>query len=294
VSDEPNSSLRRALDLLEALATDEALSEGGWGVKRLADHLRRDPSQVSRTLRTLADASYVDRDRESLRYRIGWQIFALASRSADRRLVTAARPIISRLAERDLGERIHLTVRMGTEALTILTEGPPHTIQSVAWAGRPVPAWNTASGRALLIDVERAELAQLFRDVPFVGGGPNAPRDVDELFSRILRARRQGHATVEEEFEAGLVAVSAPIRDFRGDVIAALNVSGPAFRLGGRLSEAGEIVRSASEELSLDLGWTGGHGTHSRPPAADSQALSDPARRDVAAGRVARPPAIVR
>jgi DNA-binding IclR family transcriptional regulator len=257
VADDPSSSLRRALDLLDALASDDAVAQGGWGVNRLAAHLGRDKSQVSRTLRVLADASYIERDTESLRYRIGWHVFALAARSADQRLLTAGAPILRRLVEHDLGERIHLTVLRGTEVLTILTEGPAHAVQSVAWAGRLVPAHNTSSGRSLLIDLERDELARLLAHVEFRVGGPNAPRDVDELYERILGARGAGYALVDEEFEPGLVAASAPVRGFRGDVVAALNASGPKFRLGGRLSFAGQAVKAAADELSAQLGWDG-------------------------------------
>lgn len=255
MADDPLGSLRRALDLLDALASDEAVAQGGWGVNRLAAHLGRDKSQISRTLHALADAGYIERDAETLRYRIGWHVFALAARSADRRLLSEAAPILRRLVDHDLGERIHLSVLKGPEVLTILTEGPPHAVQTVAWAGRLVPAHNTSSGRALLIDFERDDLERVFAGIAFGGGGPNAPRGLDELYERILVARRAGYAIVDEEFEPGLVAASAPVRGFRGDIVAALNVSGPKFRLGSRLPFAGQVVRAAADELSARLGW---------------------------------------
>lgn len=255
VVDSPSSSLRRALDLLDALASDEAVGQSGWGVNRLAAHLGRDKSQVSRTLRVLAEAGYIERDAESMRYRIGWHVFALAARAADQRLLAAGAPILRRLVDKDLGERIHLSVLQGTEVLTLLTQGPPHAVQTVAWAGRLVPAHNTSSGRSLLIDLERDELRRLFAGVEFQVGGPNAPRNVDELYDRIVVARRAGYAIVDEEFEPGLVAASAPVRGLRGEVVAALNVSGPKFRLGSRLSIAGEAIKAAANELSGQLGW---------------------------------------
>ncbi len=255
VTDDPSNSLRRALDLLDALASDGALAEGGWGVNRLAAQLGRDKSQVSRTLRVLADAGYIERDAASLRYRIGWHLFALAARAGDQRLLTAAAPILRRLAEHDLGERTHLTVLRGTEVLTILTQASHHSVQSIAWTGRLVPAHTTSSGRSLLIDLDRDELERVFADIRFGGGGPNAAHDVAQLHERILVARQLGFALVDEEFEAGLVAASAPIRGIRGDVVAALNVSGPKFRLGPRLPAAGLIVRAAADALSAELGW---------------------------------------
>lgn len=257
VADDPSSSLRRALDLLDAVASDDSVAEGGWGVNRLAAHLGREKSQVSRTLRVLAEAGYIERDPGSMRYRMGWHVFALASRTGDQRLLTAAMPILRRLAENDLGERIHLTVLRGTEVLTILTQASSHTVESVAWAGRLVPAFSTSSGRALVIDLDRRELGRLFADVDFRGGGPNAPRDVEELYERILVARLAGFAIIDEEFEEGLVAASAPVRGFRGEVVAALNVSGPKFRLGSRLSFAGLAIKAAADELSSELGWDG-------------------------------------
>lgn len=254
---EQPSSLRRALEILDALVSDDAVAKGGWGVNRLAAHLGRDKSQVSRTLRLFADAGYVERDTDSMTYRVSWHLFALAARAADQRLLAAAAPILRQLVEKDLGERIHLTVLQGHQVLTILTQSPPHVVQTVAWAGRLVPAHNTSSGRALLIDRERGELGRLFANAPFEPGGPNAPRDVDELYRRIIVARHAGYALVDEEFEPGLVAAAAPVRDYRGDVVAALNVSAPKFRLGRRLPLAGQAIKVAADDLSRQLGWEG-------------------------------------
>ena len=46
------------------------------------------------------------------------------------------------------------------------------------------------------------------------------------------------------------------MRDFRGRIVAALNVSGPKFRFGDRLKEAGAEAAEAAERLSALLGWT--------------------------------------
>ncbi|CAN5621004.1 IclR family transcriptional regulator [soil metagenome] len=270
---ESTSSLIRALDLLDALASDDAIADRGWGVKRLSEHQRRDQSQVSRTLRVLADAGYVERDQESMAYRLGWRVFALAARAGDQRLLAAGAPILRRLVETDIGERIHLSVLQGREVLTLLTESPPHTVQAMSWAGRLVTAYNTSSGRALLIDLERDGLERFFAGGEFVTRGPNTPRTVAELHERIIEARRAGYALVDEEFEPGLVAASAPVRDFRGLVVAALNVSAPKFRLGPRLVAAGETIRSAADELSTQLGWDGRHAASLESPGQGTQAF---------------------
>ncbi|MBW3579291.1 MAG: IclR family transcriptional regulator [Actinobacteria bacterium] len=250
------TSLKRAIALLVALSGDEQPVSGELGVTRLAEIIGEDKSQVSRSLRTLADEGFVDRDPDTLAYRLGWRLYCLAARAGDRRLLELAGPVLRRLVGQ-LGERSHLSVLDGTQVLTVLTESPPHAVQTAGWVGRPVPAHCTSAGRALLLDHDEASLSVLLADAGFERLGPRAPRDVRELYGRIVVARELGYAIVDEEFEPALVAAAAPVRDFRGRIVCALNVSGPKFRLGDGLADAGRILRTAAEEFSRDLGWDG-------------------------------------
>src|SRR5262249_4135862 len=84
-------------------------------------------------------------------------------------------------------------------------------------------------------------------------GGPNAPRTVEEGLARLHLARRRGYVIVNEEFEAGHVAVAAPVRDFAGRVTAALNISAPKFRLGRSLPAAAREVKTAADHLTHAL-----------------------------------------
>ncbi|MBW3606570.1 MAG: IclR family transcriptional regulator [Actinobacteria bacterium] len=256
MASERGTSLRRALSLLASLGADDAISAGGLGVTRLAELVHADKSQVSRTLRTLNETGFVERDADTLLYRLGWRMFLLAGRAGDRRLVDAAPPVLLHLVA-ELGERSHLSVLQGVDVLTVLTESPPHALQTVAWVGRTAPVHCTSSGRSLLMDAERTELEALLADYDFGGGGPNAPDGVAALHERITAARLSGYAVVDEELEPGVVAVSAPVRDAGGRVVAAVNVSAPKFRMGERLTQAGECVKQAAESLSRKLGWSG-------------------------------------
>ena len=83
--------------------------------------------------------------------------------------------------------------------------------------------------------------------------GPGTPRNLDDLVDRIALARARGYALADEEMEAGLVAAAAPVRDPSGRIVAALNVSGPKFRLGTRLDDAGAALVAAAADLSAAL-----------------------------------------
>ncbi len=246
--------LARDFALLERIADAEAIGEAGIGVSALADLARRDKSQVSRALARLAKAGLVERNAASRRYRLGPKVFALAARAADGRLLVAAAEPMRALA-RELGETVHLVALAGAEIVTLRTESP-HGYRATGWVGRRVPAHHTSAGRVLLGDATAAEIERRFATASFSRSGPRARiHDLAGLVDAVAAARAAGYAIVDEEFEAGVAGVSAPIRDFRGAVVAALNVSAPAERLRPHLVTAGERTRATAGVISGELGW---------------------------------------
>jgi IclR family KDG regulon transcriptional repressor len=253
------TNLRRELAILTVLGGEEAVEDGGLGVVRIADLIGREKSQVSRTLKVLAESGFVDRDTTTLQYRLGWRFFALAARAGEQRLLNVAPALLERLVE-NVGETAHLSVLQGVEVLTVLSKSPQHAVKADGWAGRTVPIYCTSSGRALLFDHDQEALFNLLSDVEFRELRPGTVRNVEELEESIALARERGYALVDQEFEFGLVGAAAPVRDFKGRLVAALNVSAPKFRLGRRLEGAGREVKRAADELSTLLGWSSGSG----------------------------------
>ena len=71
--------------------------------------------------------------------------------------------------------------------------------------------------------------------------------------------RERGWASVIEELELGLNAVSAPVFDANSKIVAALSVSGPAYRFGpDRFMEVAKQTVAAAEVISRRLGWVEG------------------------------------
>jgi DNA-binding IclR family transcriptional regulator len=234
------------------LGSDEALAAGGLGVVRIAQLVGQDKSQVSRALTALADAGLVDRDPRTRAYRLGWGLFALAARAGRPRLLAVAPGVLSELVA-TIGETAHLSVLQGDAVLTLLSHSSPAVVTARGWSGRTVPITCTSSGRALLLDRSAAELAPLFAAGRPAAGTASAPADADDLHRRIVTARERGYAIADEELEPGLFGVAAPVRDFSHQIVAAVNVSGPSFRLGPHAYTASEAVRRAAARLSEAL-----------------------------------------
>jgi DNA-binding IclR family transcriptional regulator len=247
-----STSLTRAIAILTALGSPDVNTGGGLGVVQIAHHIGREKSQVSRTLKTLAEAGLVLRDAHTMRYRLGWRLFTLAASAVDQNLLNLSPTVLRQLVAR-VHEGAHLSVFEGGEVLTLMSENPGRVIQAAGWVGRAAPMHCTSAGRALLFDYTDDEVRELIGGADLPPGGPNAPRDVEDLLDRLHHARPRGYVVVDEEFEPGLVAVAAPVRDFRGRVTAALNVSIPKFRINGSLPTIAREVKAAADHLSQAL-----------------------------------------
>ena len=90
------AAVGRALEVLTALG-DDAAARDGLGVVRLSEQVGADKSQLSRTLQTLDEHGFVQRDPDTLAYRLGWRVFALAVKVGETRLVAEAPSVLRQL-----------------------------------------------------------------------------------------------------------------------------------------------------------------------------------------------------
>lgn len=255
----PSVGLRRDLEILDVLARAEHAA-GGLGVSRIAELLGREKSQISRALKALEAEGMAERDPDSLKYRLGWRLYAFASRTTEARLAHVAAPYLRRLVA-GLNETTHLCVLRGSAVLTLLSVSPSHAFRGLGWEGVTVPVPMTSAGRVLISDWAPEALhswahAWLGDTAHATGDSERHVRTVGDLVREVAAIRLRGYAAVEEEFEEGVAGVSAPVRDFRGMIVAAINVSAPKGRLGPHLDEAGRHTLAVARELSAELGHT--------------------------------------
>lgn len=235
------------------------------GVMRLSESVGRDKSQVSRAMRALEANGLVERDVRTLEYRLGSEFFTLAAKAGPSRLLQVAPHHLHGLAQ-EIDETVHLCVLAGTGVLTVASAAASHAFRAEGWQGRTVPAHNTSAGRVLLLDADLAFIENRFSNAVFAAAGPKAKvHSTDDLWREIVAARARGYSVVDEEFEAGLIGASAPVRDHHRRIVAAINVSArstvsaggqqiPAGRSVARLHELGHACQATARQLSRSLG----------------------------------------
>jgi IclR family transcriptional regulator, acetate operon repressor len=252
------STAEKVAELLFAFDAETGDGVTDRSVSELARIVGRERSQVSRMLKSLRQARFVEQDPESRRYRLGWRVRVLAAQSGDQILVGAARPLLQALVART-GEVALLSVQEGNRSLTVLREESQHSLRGGGWVGRRSAMHFTASGRALMFDADDALVEALTADDfgAHLRAAVNAPRNLDDLLRRLRVERRQGYACASEEVEVGLTSVSVPVRNIQGYVVAVVNVSGPTLRMMGRVESTAKLLLTASIAISRALGARG-------------------------------------
>src|SRR2546422_673359 len=99
---------------------------------------------------------------------------------------------------------------------------------------------------------------RLGKRLPQLASVVTGESDLRSLATPVCAARAAGLARTHEELEVGLDAIAAPVYDAGGEVVAAVDVSGPSHRL--RAEDRPELVRltlEAASDLSRRLGFRG-------------------------------------
>jgi DNA-binding IclR family transcriptional regulator len=246
------TSMGRGFAVISCLAQLTSERHGGVTVLEVARALGRERSQVSRTLSALAANGLAMRDADG-HYRLAWGWYATARELVDGRLHTVGLSIIDGLAEAT-GEACFLGVLAGDGTVTIAESLPRDSRMIGSWIGRAYPAFCSDAGQAVLWDASDDEIRAVFANTVFRSKGPNAPRSVDDFLTRLHESRTRGFAIVDEEAEPNLYSVSAPVWDFRGEVVAGVQIVGERSSLEPRTAELAAHCMTAATELSAALG----------------------------------------
>ncbi len=221
-------------------------------VSKVADRLGINRSTVSRLVGTLESRGFLERSGPGDRLRLGPEVARLGRVAlAGRELASVARPGMDRLAD-ETGETVTLAVPAGATVLTEVQSDGRHFVASGKWAGVRTASHCCSDGKVLLafgaLELPPGRLRRF---------APNTIVDRRALARELALVRRRGFAVCVSELEDGLVGLAAPVRD-GGACIAALCVSGPAYRLDRDAVERfAPACLAAADELEQRLGATG-------------------------------------
>ena len=247
-------SLDRAFDLLELLARFPE----GLSLTDISAKIGLHKSTVHRLLASLKDRGYIRQDADSNRYSIGLGFVSLAGPYLNQLdLKTVAEPEMRRLSD-SLGVTVYMGTLRDGEVVYLDKVERYDGFRRFDIIGRHVPVHCTSLGKSLVMDMENSALEELLSRHPIEKLTPQTKSDLQEILSDVALGRERGWSSDLEENEEGVNCVGAPVRDYRGRIVAAISAVWRSSRTSREMDEAGEAVATGAAEISRLLGFIAG------------------------------------
>lgn len=247
-------TVERAALVLTCFTNEEPL----LGLPDLANRLGLDQSTLYRYISALRGAALLERDERRGGYRLGLRIIELAGVALNQsELRKHAVDEMDRLRD-TFSLLVNLGVLFEGDVMHLAVSAPAGWPRWFTTVGRRAVAHCTAQGKVLLAYRPWEEVR---RTVERYGWRPctdNSIRTFDRLQTELEKIRNQGFAVDEQERRVGSTCIGVPIRDYTGDVVAALSISGTLTTLSPeRYHEVLPALQSAASRISLHLGHHG-------------------------------------
>ena len=218
-------SLERGLLVINSFSDEYP----GQTLSEVAERTGLTRATSRRVLLTLAELGYVDQRGRS--FSLTPKVLDLGySFLSSFRVVELAQPAMERLVDQ-VHESSSMSVLDGSE-IVYVARVPTKRIMTIALAlGSRLPAYPTSMGRVLLAGMPDDELDDYIERADFEKLTPHTVVDRRRFRAIVRQCREDGYALVDQELEEGVRSIAAPIRNGRGEVISAMNVSCHASRV---------------------------------------------------------------
>jgi len=246
-------SLSRGLSILSILSE----SSTPLNLTELSHQLLLSKSTIQRLTFTLQRLGYLDRDGETKKFRPGPKVLSLGfavMRNLD--LKKVALPYLEETS-REIGETVNLAVLDGTEIVYVERIKTQQILNINLHVGSRLPVHCTSMGKAILAFLFESHLDEIFKKIKLPLLTSETITREDDLRKELKKIKARGFAVNNEELSIGLRSVAAPVRNYKGEVIAAVNIAVPSIRVSLRKLETvlAEKVVETANKISFTLGY---------------------------------------
>jgi IclR family pca regulon transcriptional regulator len=184
---------------------------------------------VRRCLYTLSVLGYVAEDNR--RFSLRPQVLTLGhSYLSSTPLAVVAQPYLDDVS-RVLHESCSAAILDGDDIVYVCRSAETRIMSISLLVGTRLPAYCTSMGQVLLAQLPKADLEQYLSTVRLVKRTDRTTISVPKLRKTLATVRKDGHAILDQELEIGIRSIAVPVRDMRGNVVAAINIGAHATRV---------------------------------------------------------------
>ena len=219
----------------------------GIGVNAIAQQIGLAKSTTSRILSTLEEWNAVERTADN-RFKIGPGLVRLVeNQPLSATLKALVRPALQRIAAKT-GEATLLVINDGAEALYLDMAAGSHAVQVRDWTGERVP-FNVTSGGKMLLAHADEEFIDRYLTRPLARHTENSVSDPSKLATQLELIRQNEYSVTDGEYDDEVAGITVPVKNDDGEVVAAITVYGPTFRIRG-ISQRREILEIMRQEVN--------------------------------------------
>ncbi|MED3717857.1 IclR family transcriptional regulator [Geobacillus thermodenitrificans] len=245
------SSVKNGLRILRLFSTETP----ELGVTEIARRLELHKTTVHRLITVLEKEGFVEQNKKTRKYRLGLSVLHLSGIvDLHTEIFKDALPVLNALMKKTT-EAVHLSVLEDDRVVYLYKIECPHPVRLLSHIGRSNPCTCTSSGKVILAFSPKTIVENIVdRGLPKYG--PNSVTDRNEFIRQLAAIRQQGYAVCIDELHEGATSIAAPVRDYSGEVIAAVSIIGPNQRITqANIPQLVRLACQAARDISSLLGY---------------------------------------
>ena len=250
-----NFSTDKVLAIIEYLAKIEEPVR----LLTISEDLNMNSSTTSRFLKTLEKNGYVRQEAGTRRYFLTMKLCTLSHKLiSSNNMILYAKPFLKHLSD-TFKEVTCLSIEQDMRVVYIATQdGPDHMLKSFTYIGKWAPMHCTGSGKLLLTNYTDEQLELYLETKGHIKPTENSITNYDELSQELQKIQERNYSIDNEECEIGMRCVAIPIRNYTGNIIAGISVTGPSVRMTfQKINDNLQELFAVSRQLSTLLGYEG-------------------------------------
>jgi len=245
--------LEKGLKIIEKLAE----APEGLTPLELAQGLGLHKSSIYRYLNTLLKYRYIQKNSNN-RFQLGIKVLELGGQLLRRMpLREVAHSFLIKLSA-ETEKTVHLCILDKCDVVYLDKVEGHHTLPLLSRIGSRAPAHCTAVGKALLGFLPSSQLERWLQECPLTAYTPQTITEKARLIAELRSVAERGYALDRGEHELHINCIAAPIRDYSGDVIASISITGldREFTDPAICRRLIDTVQRTAREISEALGYT--------------------------------------